>query len=151
MSNRSNARHWIVTQHDIDAFWRAEPIHIALKYWCYQIEAGAESGSWHAQIFMQFTQCVKGSTVQKLCGGGNPHVEVAYHPNEARKYCMKDDTRVTPPEEYGIYDERFTQGFRTDLNIAKLTIREHGNYRKCLEDDSLDHITSRHPDGFRIN
>ena len=143
--NRNNARHWIITQHDIDAFWLAQPEHVALKYWCYQIEEGEESKSWHAQIFMQFSQCVKGSVVQRMVGGNNPHIEVAHHPVEARNYCMKEDTRVTEPVEYGVFNVKYTQGYRTDLNIAKLAIREHGNYRKCLEDDSLDQITSRHP------
>lgn len=143
---RQNARHWIVTQHDVDAFWSAKPTeHYAFKYLVFQVEEGATTKSWHIQGFIQFSACVKGSVVQKLFGGNKPHIEVAHHPAEARLYCMKAETRVTPPEEYGIWNAEMARGFRSDLTAAKLKIRENKSYRLCLDDDSLDTVTARHP------
>lgn len=143
---RQNARNWLVTQHDLDAFWSAEPTeHYAFQYFVYQIEISPTTGSWHAQAFIQFTACVRASVVQKLMGGGQPHVEVAHHPGEARLYCMKEDTRLTPPVEYGTWKPEYNRGFRTDLTISKLKIRELGSWRKCLESDMLDNVTARYP------
>ncbi|ALE29638.1 replication associated protein [Lake Sarah-associated circular virus-17] len=143
---RQNARHWIVTQHDIDAFWRGDPTgHHAIKYLVFQVEQGAGTSAWHIQGFIQFKTCVRGSVVQRLFGGNKPHVEVAHHPSQAREYCMKEDTQVTPPEEFGTWEPTFAQGYRSDLTVAKLQIRQHGNYRRCLDDDALDTVTARYP------
>lgn len=136
----------MITHHDLDLFWGATfQDHDLFKYCVYQIEECPKTGSWHAQIFIQFKRSVRGSTVQSLMGGGNPHIEVVHHPKESRDYCMKEETRVTPYESYGKWDPRYTQGHRSDLTLAKMDIREHANYRKCLDDNSLDTITARHP------
>lgn len=144
---RANARHWIVTQHDLERFWgpHTDPTdHVAFRYMVYQIESSPTTGSWHVQGFIQFTQCVKSSTVANLFGGG-AHVEVAHHPDEARAYCMKAESRVTVPEERGVWEPTWARGHRVDLSIAKRRIRELGNYRDCLDEDALDKITSQYP------
>ncbi|MEO5351455.1 MAG: hypothetical protein H7836_17700 [Magnetococcus sp. YQC-3] len=58
---------------------------------------------------------------------------------------MKEDTRVTPTEEFGVFNAKTGQGQRTDLNDARDRIRAHTNYASCLDDYSLDSITSRFP------
>jgi len=146
MVTRQNARNWIVTQHDLEAFWRADfQEHYAFQYMVYQVEECPKTHSWHVQAFIQFKCCVRGSTVQRLMGGSAPHIEVAHHPSEARDYCMKEATRLTPPVEYGEWRPEFTKGYRTDISVAKQVIRHHGNFRRCLDDDSLDTITARYP------
>lgn len=145
-TTNSNARNWLITQHDLDAFWRSSfEEHYAFQYLVYQIEVCPKTASWHAQVFLQFNCCVKGSVVQRLMGGGKPHIEVAHHPTQARDYCMKDETRLTDPVEYGDWRPEYGRGYRTDLTVAKLKIRELGNYRKCLDEDVLDTVTARHP------
>lgn len=139
------ARHWMVTQHDLDAWWRATfHEHHAFRYCAYQIES-TKRDNWHAQIYLQFTVQVSGVLIQELCGGSNPHIEVAHHPVEAREYCMKERTRVTEPVEIGLWNPKWVGGHRTDLTIAKYKIRENGNIRACLDDDTLDVITSKYP------
>lgn len=144
---RQNARHWFVTQHDTDAFWKkADPQeHYAFKYMAFQTEECPKTGNWHIQAFVQFTCQVRGSTVQRLFGGSKPHIEVSHHPAECRLYCMKEETRVFGPEEWGVWEPTFAKGFRTDLTVAKYNIRIHANYRRCLDDDALDPITSKYP------
>lgn len=103
MSMASPYNYWMIRQYDIHAFWNAKPVHVYLTYWCYQIVD--YSGSWCAQIFMQFSpQRVTGSTVLQLVGGGkNCYMEPSHNPTEARQCCMKNINRVTPPEEYGVF------------------------------------------------
>jgi len=143
---QSKARNWLITQHDVAAWWTADfQEHHAFRYCVYQIEECPKTGSWHAQIYLQFSKLVSGSAVQRHVGGKSPHIEVAYKPVEARAYCMKEETRVTPPCEMGIWKEDFVKGERTDLTIVNMKIREHGTYRDCLTDDVLDVITSKYP------
>lgn len=142
---RQNARNWMFTQHDLDAFWKCTLTeHYAFQYMVYQIEECPKTTAWHAQGFVQFMVQVRGSTVKNMVGG-NAHIEVAHMPALARKYCMKDETRLTPPVEYGKWNEQMTQGHRTDLTVAKYKIRELGSFTECLDCDSLDKVTASYP------
>lgn len=143
---RQNARNWMFTQHDLDSFWKSSLTeHYAFQYMVYQVEVCPKTQAWHAQGFVQFICCVRGSTVKTMLGQGSAYIEVAYLPSEARLYCMKPETRLTPPVEYGTWKEETTKGQRTDLTVAKLKIRELGSFTKCLDCDSLDGVTSRFP------
>lgn len=138
---------WVYTQHDIEGFWNSKWYqNVNVRYHIFQVEEGKDTQSWHVQGFIQFTKRIKGTTLENMIGSGKRcFVDSSYDPDGARKYCMKEDTRVTPYEEFGNYNGKATQGDRTDLNIAKDRIREHGDYGKCLDDYSLDPITSKYP------
>lgn len=140
-----SARHWMVTQHDVAAWWEATfQTHYAFRYCAYQIESTKRDG-WHAQIYIQFSVQVTGHTVQRLCGGNKPHIQIAKYPEKAREYCMKEESRVTPPVEIGVWNPELVRGYRRDLTIGKLKVMEHGNWNDCIRDDALDAITSKYP------
>ena len=114
--NKRSAKHWMVVQYDLKSFWASSPAHPALKYWVYQIEEEPKDKSWYALIFMQFSQCVKGSTIKRMVGGNEPVVQIAYNIFDVRAYCMKKENRVVEPIENGIFNSTRVQGHRTDLD-----------------------------------
>jgi hypothetical protein len=68
-------------------------------YVCGQLEEGKE-GTRHIQFFVNFKQAVRLSALKKVCG--KAHFEVVKVNNGAHDYCMKEDTRVAGPWEFGI-------------------------------------------------
>lgn len=68
----------------------------------HQLERG-ENGNLHVQGYVHFSEPRTGRTLQGLLGFAQAHVEprMGSH-SQARAYCMKEDTRVLGPWEYGI-------------------------------------------------
>lgn len=75
--------------------------HPQFKYVCGQLEKG-ESGTVHLQIFTQFKTSVRGAALSKIYHG---HNEMVKKDNGARAYCMKTDTRIEGPWEFGKYSD----------------------------------------------
>jgi len=77
-----------------------ETIHSKLKavYTCGQLERGAE-GTAHIQFFMNFKEPIRCAAIKKA--DNRLHIEVVKVNNGAHDYCMKEDTRVEGPYEYG--------------------------------------------------
>ena len=86
------------------------------KYAVYQTESG-ENETTHYQGYIEFQNQKRMQTVKNIIGG-NPHVEIRKGTREqARDYCMKEDSRISPPIEFGTWT---VPGQRTDLEaIAK--------------------------------
>lgn len=68
-------------------------------YQVYQREKCSTTGREHWQFFVIFKQRKRFSTVKNMLPGA--HIEIARCVSSARKYCMKDDTRVAGPTEIG--------------------------------------------------
>jgi hypothetical protein len=68
-------------------------------YVCGQLEKGKE-GTPHIQFFINFKQAKRISALKKHCP--KAHFEVVRINNGAHEYCMKEDTRLEGPWEYGI-------------------------------------------------
>lgn len=83
------------------------------KYVVFQKESGAE-GTTHYQGYVVFGQAQRLSHCKKLNARAHWEVRRGSH-EQAKEYCMKEDTRVEPPVELG---EEPRPGTRTD--IAKL-------------------------------
>lgn len=106
-----------------------------LKYCVFQQETAPSTGRLHVQGYFEAKPAVTLHMIKEVFGG-DCHVENKRGTrNQARAYCMKDDTRVpgTEPYEFGQFVE--TQGKRNDLEAAITTLREHG----------LDAARSEHP------
>lgn len=68
------------------------------KYVVGQLEKGAE-GTVHVQFFLNFKNETRLAALKKHCS--RAHFEPVKINNGAHSYCMKEDTRLEGPFEYG--------------------------------------------------
>ena len=68
------------------------------KYMCGQVEKG-ESGTIHLQFFLHFKESVWFSTLKKL--HSKVHFVQVKQNNGADTYCMKEESRLDGPYEFG--------------------------------------------------
>lgn len=81
-----------------------------IRYFVYQKEQCPETTRMHYQTYIQFKSQVLFTRVKRLFP--TAHIERARSPIAARKYCMKEATRVADPVEWGTFR---SQGSRSDL------------------------------------
>nr|WAE42966.1 MAG: replication associated protein [Cressdnaviricota sp.] len=111
------ARYWCFTINDGDCFPYDES---KMNYLVYQKERGEETKHEHIQGYLQLNRVQRLSYVKKL--HATAHWEMSKGtPEQARDYCMKEDTRVEGPWQFG---EMKTQGQRTDLESVISMIKE---------------------------
>lgn len=111
MTSNTTARHFVFTSHA-----KTEPIYDSdkMRYLVYQLELCPTTKTPHWQGYVELHQSLRPTTVKKLLGG-NPHVEYRRGTrDDARNYCMKEETRAEPPVEHGQWVKN--QGKRTDLD-----------------------------------
>lgn len=96
------------------------------KYCVYQLEKCPETGRLHLQMFLQFDNQIRLSTIKDLCPGAHAEPCKAAEKNNER-YCSKEASRLAGPWTYGV---KVTKGQRTDWDHVK-EMAEAGN--KCRE------------------
>ena len=91
-------RNWLCTLNNPEV--TLEEIHKQSKatYTCGQLERG-ENGTPHLQFFQNFKSPIKLTMYKKV--NTKIHAEVIKINNGAHNYCMKEDTRIEGPWEYG--------------------------------------------------
>jgi hypothetical protein len=106
-----------------------------MTYMVYQEEKCPNTGKNHLQGFTIFRQPVRRTTVQKLLGYDKQlHCEDAKGSNDqCYQYCTKEDTRQSPPVEYGIRPTG--TGDRTDLKRY---------YNELVEGNSEGKLAANH-------
>ena len=120
----SQSRYWVGTQNNVDV----PPLFDAnkMQYLVYQLERGENTNHLHYQFYVQLKRNQRLSYV-KTCFPG-AHLEIQMGSNdEARDYCMKEDTRVDGPWEFGEFKPSATRGQsgkRTDLHDVIDMVRE---------------------------
>lgn len=65
-----------------------------------QLEQGTETQHYHIQFFLNFKLAARIARITKV--DKRIHVEKVKVNNGADKYCMKEDTRVAGPLEFGV-------------------------------------------------
>lgn len=111
------ARNWLITVNNpvgpMEQYYDEDTMH----YLCGQLEIG-QNGTPHYQMYVEFKvpfKLLRVTNVFPRC-----HAEVRRGKRkQARKYCMKEETRQDGPWEFGIWRE---QGFRQDLVDIKTLI-----------------------------
>lgn len=86
----------------------------ACVYMVYQLEEGL-NGTRHIQGYIEFNQALRFSTVKRLI---SPRIHLERRRgtrDQARAYCMKAETRIEGPFEFGTWVSG-GQGRRTDLH-----------------------------------
>ncbi len=94
----------------------------AVEYMVYQLEQGI-ADTEHFQGYVVFFKQVRFNVVKNLIGG-NPHIEQREGTHEqAKAYCMKPQTRVSPPKEFGDDTNVASKaGSRMDLKRARAAL-----------------------------
>lgn len=104
-------------------------------YVVFQLEMG-ESGTLHYQGYIEMPKPVRFTHFKILEGA---HFEkAAGAPMQARAYCMKEDSRIEGPWEFGVWRGDGTRaGTRTDLIALRDAIKSGKRGRELLDDDAL--------------
>lgn len=133
---------------------------LGCRYLCGQLEKG-KSGNIHYQFFINFKQSVRPSKIQKVDKA--LHIEYVYRNNGADSYCLKEDTRVDGPYEFGSKPVRRNskEDWEEVWNLAKegkleeidpcIRIKHYSNLTKIKKDNLTSNLTdSNHLRGIWI-
>jgi len=137
VNKSGKARGWILTINNI-ADWNGlqESVrsHKQVRYFCGQLEVGKE-GTRHLQAYVEFGGPVGLQFVCKLFP--RAHAEIRRGtPEEARKYCSKEETRVEGTHyEYGTLPGGGAkrQGAREDLDAVRGAVQGGATVRTLIE------------------
>lgn len=94
------------------------------SYMCGQVEAAPDTGKFHLQGFAQTAKRVRLNSLKKL--SNRAHWEHAREPEAARKYAMKEASRVEGPWELGEW--RGPGPKKTLEDVCKLVIEGKSDY-----------------------
>jgi len=103
-----------------------------VKYVCWQLERCPDTDKVHIQGYMEMQGTQTFARIQSIPGFETAHLERRRGTGEqARAYCMKADTRVEGPWEFG---EPKAPGKRNDLLDVKELIDSGSSVRRVAED-----------------
>jgi len=98
--------------------------------WSYivaQLEVGEEKHTQHMQCYAQATSYVPLRDAKALFQGAHIELRKSDCSDDARLYCMKEDTRIMGPWEYGAYEVRWKKGTKpsgTDFKSMMALVKE---------------------------
>lgn len=112
-----------------------------IRYICGQLEVAPETGNLHFQGYIQLSRTQRMSWLKNHVHA-TAHFEAQKAPSndQAREYCMKEETRAPDSEfiELGIYKKgRIGRGARNDLTKIKEAVKA-GMTQKELADNHLN-------------
>lgn len=108
------SRHWCFTLPNPKACLDFQSSD-CIRYAVYQEEVSNDTGLHHFQGYIELDRAARLSYVKKLKGLEKGHFEIRKGTrDQAREYCMKEDSRVDGPWEYGVW-EAGGQGKRNDM------------------------------------
>lgn len=122
---RSKARHWCFTlnnpsEEELLTLSGMSAISPALQYLVFQLEEGL-NGTRHVQGYIEFSTQLRFAAVKRLISP-RIHLEMRRGSREqARRYCMKEESRLEGPFEFGTWIPG-GQGRRTDLHDVRAQI-----------------------------
>ena len=116
IKNDRKLRNWVLTINNEPMTDEALGNYIQtlshFKYCVFQREKGENTGTVHIQMYIEFSQPKRMSTIKSFFP--RAHIEPRKGTKEdARRYCMKEDTRVSGPYEFGEFEDT---GARSDLS-----------------------------------
>lgn len=112
------------------------PSHDDISYCVYQIEKCPETGRLHAQGYLELSKAKRMSGVKKIFDDNTIHLEPRKATREAaRAYCMKEESRVDGPFEFGTFEQK--RGERNDINNFIETMNKDGLVNAALENPSV--------------
>lgn len=142
-------RIWCCTGWDPEV-WKEDKmvIHEHIKYLVYQLEKSPTQEALgqeklHAQAYVVFDIPVVLSTAKKYIGDAKAHLEPSWDKDreKARSYCMKEDTRVKGPWEFGEF-ELTGQGKKKCSREALFNFLMEGHtLEECYAENPYTYVT----------
>lgn len=132
----ASGRDWCLTLHNPREGWQEileKDEHF--KYFVGQTEVCPETKKEHIQAYVEFKNTVRLSKLQIIWGPGNHFEKRKGTRDQARDYCMKEDSRAPEavPYEIGVWEPSKGQGKRTDLQDACAIVKNEGIKRMIDE------------------
>lgn len=107
-----------------------------IKYLVYQKELCPTSGKQHFQCYCEFENKIRFAAVKKIFGS-NIHFENRFGTREqARNYCMKEESRIEGPWELGTFKPS-EQGKRNDLLNMYDLIKDGADSEELVESNPV--------------
>ena len=123
------ATYWCFTLNNVHIPpWLTMGIPVGVRYLVCQLERG-ESGTPHLQGYVQLSRHQRMSWVRNhLSDKAHWEIMKAHNTDDARNYCMKCDTRIDGPWEFGKYvrsnrTHRGGRGKRNDIELFRDAIK----------------------------
>ena len=111
----------------------------------YQIEKCPTTGRPHRQGYLELLKPERLDRVKRYVGH-SAHLEVRQGTREqARNYCMKLESRLEGPWEFGKFEEG-GQGRRSDILQAVNNLKENKSIRKLINDCPIEYV--KYHNGF---
>jgi len=130
MEHTPQIRHWCFTWYENR--WPAW-IPDKMIYLVYQVEQCPDTGRPHIQGYVEFKRSVRLGSAKKLIGSNTAHLEPRQGSrDQARAYCMKDESRVDGPYEQGEWLSGADK--RSELQEAITKIKEKVDWSIIVED-----------------
>lgn len=105
-----------------------------VRYVVFQMEKCPKSGLLHVQGYAEFHSPLRFSKIKQIFESNSMHIEKRKGSREqARNYCMKDESRVLGPFEIGEWQEG-GQGKRNDIDEAKDFIKNGASIAELWEE-----------------
>nr|AOV86255.1 putative rep protein [uncultured virus] len=131
-ANTKTSRSWCFTIND--ANWDPKSVGEELcRYLVCQLEAAPSTGKLHYQGYCEFKNAIRMAQCKRILGNDGAHLEPRLGTrDEARDYCMKPETRVAGPFEFGNWVGG-GQGKRSDLQMISKLITEGKSSKEIFE------------------
>lgn len=115
-----------------------------ITYGIYSEEVSSETGLYHFQGYVELSRTQRLSYVRRICEAGHYEIRRGTQ-EEAINYCIKSDTHVGGPYEWGTRSAG--QGARIDIDKFRKDIESGKNIRELAE-DHLSYFL-RYPNGAK--
>lgn len=146
-------RGWCFTINNAPNDYRLTFLAEKMVYCVYQWEVGTLGHTPHIQGYLELKNATRMPSVKVLLGSQTVHLEVRRGTrDQARNYCMKEDTRLpggpelAGPFEFGEW-KAVAQGERNDLNAVKEAL-DAGNSMKSISQNFFPQFV-RNERGFK--
>lgn len=104
-----------------------------VRYAVWQLERG-EEGTPHLQGYIELNCARRFNWMKTIPELSEAHFEIRRGTRaQAREYCMKEESRIDGPFEYGVWKDG-GQGKRNDLDSVYKCLKTDRNIVRCLEE-----------------
>lgn len=133
------ARHWVFTINNPGEDLIDGDAIPDLKYMVYQQERG-ENGTNHYQGYLEFSKPKRLGALKKIFKTAHFELRKGTR-DEARDYCMKEDTRVAGPFEWGTWREEGKKRKERAIDTFKAAIDEGKSDKELWDSHPWQYLT----------